>query len=301
MPRRYAILDVFADEPLAGNPLAVVLESEGLDGARMQAIAREFNLSETVFVLPPRNPAHRARLRIFTPAVELPFAGHPTVGTAVLLSRLDLQGEGERDGLVVLEEEVGPVRCGVRLRPNEAGFAEFDTPRRPKEHDGVPARDRLAAAVGLFPTDIGFDNHRPTAFGAGVTFTFLPVRDAEALGRARPIRALWEDTFAQAASRQVFLYTQDEGEDASFRARMFAPALGVDEDPATGSAAAAFPGVLAKFEGLADGRHQVTIAQGREMGRPSRISLELELEGGAVASARVGGRAVVVGEGTLHI
>ncbi len=300
MPRRYATLDVFADRPLAGNPLAVVLDSDGLDGARMQAIAREFNLSETVFVLPPRNPAHRARLRIFTPAVELPFAGHPTVGTAVLLSRLDLQGDGERDGLVVLEEDVGPVRCGVRLRPDEAGFAEFDTPRRPEEHDDVPPRDRLAAAVGLFPTDVGFDNHRPTAFGAGVTFTFLPVRDAEALGRARPIRALWEDTFAQAASRQVFLYTQDE-EDASFRARMFAPALGIDEDPATGSAAAAFPGVLAKFEGLADGRHQVRIAQGREMGRPSLVSLEFELEGGAVASARVGGHAVVVGEGTLDL
>ena len=300
MPRRYFILDVFTDRPLAGNPLAVVLDADGLDAEDMQAISREFNLSETVFVLPPENPMHRARLRIFTPSTELPFAGHPTVGAAVLLARLDLgEGEGERDGLVVLEEGVGAVRCGVRLKPG-MDFAEFDVPRRPEEHPGVPARERLASAVGLVPSDIGFGNHRPTAFDAGVGFVFLPVRDAEALGRARPMRVFWDETFSQAPAAQVFLYTPGE-DDVSFQARMFAPGLGVSEDPATGSAAAAFAGVLAKFEALPDGLHRVVLAQGREMGRPSRIGLELDLEGGAVAACRVGGHAVIVAEGALAI
>jgi trans-2,3-dihydro-3-hydroxyanthranilate isomerase len=301
MPHRYFVLDVFTDTPLTGNPLAVVLDAEGLDGARMQAIAREFNLSETVFVLPAENPMHRAKLRIFTPGVELPFAGHPTVGTAVLLARLDLgEGEEERDGLVTVEEGVGVVRCGVRLKPDAAGFAEFDVPRRPEERDGLPARDRLASAVGLVPSDIGFGNHRPTAFDAGVGFVFLPVRDAEALGRARPMRVFWEDTFGKAPARQVFLYTPGEDE-VSFQARMFAPGFGIDEDPATGSAAAAFAGVLAKFEALPDGPHRVVLAQGLEMGRPSRIRLELDLEGGTVTACRVGGHAVIVAEGTLAL
>jgi len=131
MTRRYKVFDVFTDRPLAGNPLAVVLDSEGLGSVAMQSIAREFNLSETVFVLPPDNSAHTAKVRIFTPARELPFAGHPTVGAAVCLARERFVLPGEHDAVIVLEEAIGPVRCGVRLS-DSGGFAEFDCPKLPE-------------------------------------------------------------------------------------------------------------------------------------------------------------------------
>ena len=187
MGRRYFILDVFTNQALAGNPLAVVLDGEGLSDARMQAIAREFNLSETVFVLPPETPTHSAKLRIFTPAKELPFAGHPTVGTAILLAR-ERFGEIEEDqnAMVVLEEAVGKVRCGVVLKPGAAGFAEFDVPKLARPADPLGDRDVIAAALGLEPSEIGFENHRPTAYEAGVPFAFVPVADLSTLSRAAP-------------------------------------------------------------------------------------------------------------------
>lgn len=302
--RRFVTLDVFTDEALSGNPLAIVLDAEGLDDARMQAIAREFNLSETVFVLPPENPGHRARLRIFTPASELAFAGHPTVGTAIFLASRDWGEGATRDGIVVLEEGVGPVRVGVQLRADAAGFAEFDLPEIPREVGRLPSRGDLASAVGLMANDIGFDNHRPSLFSVGGAFVFLPVRDLEALGRARPVRALWRPVF-DAGRGMAYLYTRAERDAGrnlppAFRARMFAPLLGIEEDPATGSAAGALAGVVARFEPVADGRHEVAIEQGVEMGRPSRISLEVELAAGEVTAARVGGEAVLVSEGVLH-
>jgi len=157
----YHVFDVFTHQRFAGNPLAVVLDADALLPARMQIIAREFNLSETVFVLKPDNPAHSARVRIFTPVTELPFAGHPTVGAAALLALLKSPvPSSNADALIVLEEEVGPVRVGVRLRAGAAPFAEFDAPRLPQESGALPAADRLAAALGLIPAEIGFENHR---------------------------------------------------------------------------------------------------------------------------------------------
>ena len=298
MSRRYAILDVFTDRPLAGNPLAVVLDCEGLDDARMQAIAAEFNLSETVFVLPPERPVHTAAIRIFTPARELPFAGHPTVGTAVLLGlERAASGLGNGEMVLVLEEKAGPIRCGVSLRSDRLGHAIFDLPRLPAEGGAAPDREALAAALTLIPAEIGFENHRPTIFDAGVAFHIVPVRDLATMAKARTNTAVWQSAFGADAA---FLYCRETMESGRhFHARMFAPGFGISEDPATGSAVAALAGVIAKFDQPPGGSHNYLVEQGFEMGRPSLIGLEIDMDGGAVVEGRIAGDAVVVARGTL--
>ena len=197
MTRRYLVYDVFTQQPLAGNPLAVVIDADGLDGAAMLAIAREFNLSETVFVLPADAPAHTARLRIFTPAAELPFAGHPTVGAAIcLVAERFGAAEEERDAVVVLEEGVGPVRCGVKVQ-GRGGFAEFDPPVLPAPAGAPAGKGAAAAALALARADIGFENHVPSVWSAGVPFHVVPVRDRSALARAQPAREAWEPAFGR--------------------------------------------------------------------------------------------------------
>lgn len=299
MPRRYAILDVFTETPLAGNPLAVVLDTDGLDGQRMQAIAAEFNLSETVFVLAPDNPVHSAKVRIFTPARELPFAGHPTVGTAVLLGLQAAGDDGDRhESMMVLEEEVGPVRCGVVVQ-GDRGHAIFDLPQNAAAAGGIGDREAIAAAIGLMPGEIGFENHRPSRFTAGVPYNFVPVRDLEVIARARPDTAEWDEAFPDGGVG-TFLYCREtEGHDNQFHARMFAPQSGITEDPATGSAVAAFAGVIMRFDEPVAGDHRYVIEQGYEMKRPSLIKLELEVDAGVLQAGRIGGDAVVVAEGAL--
>ena len=290
MRRRFHTLDVFTDAPLTGNPLAVVHDAAGLDAARMQAVAREFNLSETVFVLEPRDPVNSARIRIFTPDRELPFAGHPTVGTAVLLAELrapEIVARGEL--ALVIEEEVGPVHCTAR-RGAKGPRASFILPRLPAEVGAPPSDAALAAALSLDPADIGFDRHRPAVLSAGTPFTLVPVASAEAVDRARPDLARWPGDLA------VYLYARDG---AGFHARMFG--LGIAEDPATGSAAAALAGAVMRFDAPPDGDHMVEIRQGVAMGRPSLIGLGLEVEGGALVSATIGGGAVIVSEGTIAL
>ncbi len=291
MQRRFVTLDVFTARPFAGNPLAVVLEARGLDDAAMQAIAREFNLSETVFVLPPERPAHRARLRIFTPAAELPFAGHPTVGTAVLLGSLD---GGNDTRAMVVEEKIGLVACEVK--PAAAGgHASFALPALPAEAGAPPESDALAEALGLSPADIGFDGFVPSVWSAGVPFIFVPLASLDAVRRARPAR------MAALGDTGVYAFSSETVDPAhNLHARMFAPHLGVVEDPATGSAAAAFAGVAARFAGLADGDHSFTIEQGYEMGRPSLISLQMTLLHGRPVAATIGGEAVIVTRGTIE-
>jgi trans-2,3-dihydro-3-hydroxyanthranilate isomerase len=294
--RRYAILDVFTEAPLAGNPLAVVLEAEGLDDAAMQQIAREFNLSETVFVLPPENPAHTARLRIFTPRRELPFAGHPTIGTAVLLASERASQTG--DSVIVLEEGVGPVRCGVMTEPGIAGRAVFDLPRLPEELPIHIDHALAASTLELLATDIGFENHTATCFTAGNPFVFLPVRNRAMLAECQPNRVAFEN--ALGGQHSLFVYARDPvHQHHHFAARMFSYGLGVAEDPATGSAVAAFAGVIMKFDGATDGEHSYVVEQGYDMGRPSEILLELVAAGGALQSARVAGAAVIVARGEL--
>jgi trans-2,3-dihydro-3-hydroxyanthranilate isomerase len=297
----YAVLDVFTTKPLAGNSLAVIPDAAGLDDARMQAIAREFNLSETVFVFPADNPLHSARLRIFTPASELPFAGHPTVGTAVLLGRARMGGAPGRHELVlVLEEKVGPVRCGVWV-DGRAGHAIFDVPRLPEPMGGPLDREAIAAALGLLPAEIGFENHQPCAFTSGVPYSFVPVRELDTIARARVNSSAWSGAFPEPASAAYLYCRQTQQAGHSFHARMFAPGLGISEDAATGSAVAAFAGVLRRFDEPPTGSHRCVIEQGFEMGRPSLITLEVDVDKGDIAAARIGGDAVIVAEGTLHV
>jgi len=296
MRRRYFTLDVFTTKRFAGNPLAVVLESAGLETAVMQAIAREFNLPETVFVYPPGDPKHRARVRIFTPGRELPFAGHPTVGTAVLLAHLD-GGEGARD--IVLSEQVGPVAC--KVRPGRGGgHASFDIPKLPERIGPVPDVARLAAALSLKPGDIGFDGFVPERWAAGNGFSFVPVTGLDAIARARPDMGRWTDALGPNDPPGVFLFCREVAEIGhAFHARMFAPALGIAEDPATGSAVAALAGPLAAAK-PGDGQHAYAIEQGYEMGRPSLLNLTVEIRGGTLSGATVGGDAVLVGEGAIE-
>lgn len=294
-------LDVFTDRRFGGNPLAVVLGADGLNEAAMQEIAREFNLSETVFVLKTENPAHSARVRIFTPAKELPFAGHPTVGTAALLAGLKFPGvKDEQDAIVVLEQTIGTVRVGVRLRPGQSPFAEFDAPRLPKEAGALPPVEKLAAGLGLIPSEVGFENHRPACFAAGNAFAFVPIVSLEALNKARVNNPHWTDAFEEQGLVGAYLYTRQCIHTASaFHARMFAPGVGVPEDPATGSAAVSFAGVVQQFDALPDGMHKRSIEQGYVMGRPSQIALTLTVEGGKLSGVRIGGYAVKVTSGTL--
>jgi trans-2,3-dihydro-3-hydroxyanthranilate isomerase len=295
MRRKFFTLDVFTNKRFAGNPLAVVLEPEGLDTAAMQTIAREFNLSETVFVHPPAAAGHRAALRIFTPGRELPFAGHPTVGTAVLLGHLD-GGEAERE--FILEEKVGPVPC--RVKPaGSSGHATFDIPRLPAEAGQPPDNATLAAALSLSAADIGFEKFVPQRWSAGNPFTIVPVRGLEAIARCRPDMTRFDAAFGGdfAAPFVVCRETADAGN--AFHSRMFAPGAGINEDPATGSAAAAFSGYLAAHGGYQDGDHMIRIEQGYEMGRPSLMELTLRIAG-KLSGASIGGGAVMVMEGTLE-
>jgi trans-2,3-dihydro-3-hydroxyanthranilate isomerase len=298
MRRRFVTLDVFTDRRFAGNPLAVVLDADGLDGAAMQAIAREFNLSETVFVLPPEGAGHRARYRIFTPAAEVAFAGHPTVGTAVLLARLD---GGAPARPMTLEANIGPVSCRAEPRDAGRGRARFDVPKLPEEAGAPPPVETLAAALGIDAGDIGFDGFAPSCWSAGVPLTFVPLKSRAAVARARPDLARFAADLAAGAHRAIFLYSREAVDPGSaFHARMFAPAYGIIEDPATGAAAAAFAAVLTRFAGWADGEHTAVIEQGYEMGRPSRMTLAITIEGGRLAAASVGGDAVVVSEGAIE-
>jgi|SRR6185312_13336747 len=294
MKRRYVTLDVFTDRRFAGNPLAVVLEADGLGTEEMQAVANEFNLPETVFVLPPDEPKHRARCRIFTPKRELPFAGHPTVGTAVLLATLD----GGKTPDFVLEEKVGLIRCRVTAGKG-GGEASFALPVLPTEVTAPPPNATIAAALGLDAADIGAGDLSPSCWSAGNPFLFVPVGSLDAVRRAAPDLAAFRALAPAFPGLFVFSrQTAEKGND--FHARMFAPAMGIIEDPATGSAVAAFAGLLGRFGKYGDGEHRVAIEQGYEMGRPSLMRLGMTIVAGQFTAVTVGGNAVIVAEGAIE-
>ncbi len=300
MARRFQTLDVFTETALTGNPLAVVLDAEGLDDTRMQAVAAEFNLSETVFLFEPRNAINTARVRIFTPKRELPFAGHPTIGAAALIAHWRagdlLAGQDLR---IVLEEAIGDVVCSVRQRKGQALAAYFELPKLPEKLNGnAPSKTELAASLGLEPGDIGFDAHEPSLYSAGAPYLFVPVRSIEAVGRASPGAMAWATSDGPA----TYIYSREVARDGSaYHARMFAPAWGVTEDPATGSAAAAFAGVVQAFDSPGDGEHTLIIEQGFEMGRPSLIVLGLTIEAGVLGAATIGGSVVILSSGSLDL
>ena len=289
-------LDVFTTEAFTGNPLAVVLEADTLDDDRMQKIAAEFNLSETVFVLPPGDKTNTARLRIFTPVRELAFAGHPTVGTAILLA--DLFGIKDE---VKLEEGVGLV--SVKLDKRGGGvFAEFSAAVMPEPWTNVPSDTKIAAALSLTEYQLGSGTHRASVFNPGNhPVLYVPLKDRAALAEAKTSIANWA---ALGAAGAFLAYLYCEGEPATgvdFHARAFAPLSGIAEDPATGSAAAGFPGPLLNYEGPWEGTRSWVIMQGEDMGRASRIELEADAAKGGLTAVRVGGHAVKVSSGELKL
>jgi trans-2,3-dihydro-3-hydroxyanthranilate isomerase len=303
MALTYHVLDVFTERPLGGNPLAVVLEADRLSTSEMQAIAREFNLSETVFVLAATIPAHTAKVRIFTPSRELPFAGHPIVGTAVLLGELRMPiVNGERDAIIALEAEVGSVRVGVRLRSGGAGYAEFDAPKLASEPKPMDEMEEIGAALGLIRGEIGLENHKPMLLTGPTTFAYIPVSNLETIAKVAVTPRHWLKAFSDRGIDGVYVYTrQCVRVQSSFHARMLAPDMGVPEDPATGSAAIGLARMVSQFDDLPDGVHRRTVEQGYEIGRPSAIQLVMNVSGGKLTSVRIGGHAVRVAEGRLML
>ncbi|MEM9330559.1 MAG: PhzF family phenazine biosynthesis protein [Pseudomonadota bacterium] len=298
MKRRFHTLDVFTDQALAGNPLAVVLDSEGLNDEAMQAIASEFNLSETVFVMPPQNASSMAKIRIFTPVHELPFAGHPTVGTAILLSHLNHLEDGSH---LVLEENVGPVVCRIS---DQAGVrtARFGLPKIAKPIDHAFDLAGWASGLGLAPETM--DGTRGELWDGGVPYTMVPVDSMETVASVviemssiRKVEPVFNDI---AANPYVFCKGGvDEGTD--FHARMFAPLFGITEDPATGSAVASMSGWIAKHEMAETEKRTFKIEQGYEMGRPSQIYLDIDKQNGKITDAGISGAAVRISEGEIEV
>lgn len=295
MAYSFFTLDVFTDRLFGGNPLAVVLDADDLSAQTMQAVAREFNLSETVFVIAPSDPSNTARLRIFTPVRELPFAGHPTVGTAVLLGQL-----ANNDAPLILEEGVGPVTVQLKSVEGPAPYAQFQSQVLPFEEPSAPDNDLLAKALGLTPEEIGFGDFTTGFFNAGNKFLFVPVKSRDALKKAVPNTALWPQVLA-GERFGVYVYCASEGDEVDFRGRMFARHASVIEDPATGSAIAAFPGAIHKAQKSVDGAYNWNMAQGEDMGRPSLIRFGANVSNDKIMSVYVGGNAVRVSRGELDI
>jgi trans-2,3-dihydro-3-hydroxyanthranilate isomerase len=292
MYRDYLLLDVFTDRLFGGNQLAVFPDAGDLGAETMQAIARELNLSETVFVLPPAAGGDH-RLRIFTPGMELPFAGHPTIGAAIALAeRIDGSD-------IVFEETAG--RVPVRLtREDGRVFASLTSPRSSERLVSDVAADGIAATLGL-PVE-ALARIAPAAYSAGVPFLFAPVATADALETVTLDLQAWRQHVAgSAAPHVVALWMEDwvTGEDVHMR--MFAPMMGIPEDPATGAAAAALAGLLVDQRRPESGTHRWTVHQGHAMGRPSTIFLEADVEDGRPGAIRVGGTAVTVGRGSLRV
>ncbi|HLZ65828.1 MAG TPA: PhzF family phenazine biosynthesis protein [Aliidongia sp.] len=291
--------DVFTDRPFGGNPLAVFPEADPALPA-MQRLAAELNLSETVFVLPPENPAHTRRLRIFTPAAELPFAGHPTVGTALILAETGRLGPIDRRLDIVFEEGAGPVP--VTIERDAAGRlgATLTSPRVPARLPDPLDPALLARALGLTEAALEPDI-APAVYSAGVAFAILPVRPAH-LSAAAIDLALWRSELAGTSAQHLYPVVLDDwAAGRTARVRMFAPAMGITEDPATGAAAAAFVGFLADRQRPADGATRWTLAQGAELGRPSRIDITADIADGRLVAARVGGTAVLMSRGTFDL
>lgn len=302
---RFLTLDVFTSVPFGGNQLAVFPDARDIPEESLLPITREFNFSETTFCYPPADPAHTRRVRIFTPAGEVPFAGHPTVGTAVVLSAI---GRGAAAGAVagaesrlVLEEGVGAISVTVRQEADGVAFAQFAVARLPEIGPSGPSRGMLAEILGLDAEDILGAPLSPQAISCGLPFLLVPLRSVDAVSRARVRLDKWEVTLKASWAPEIFIFAKDAaGGDSHYRARMFAPGLRVPEDPATGSANACFAGYLAARATARDGTLRWTVDQGIEMGRASRLEIEADKVDGAITAIRVGGHAVIVSEGTLR-
>lgn len=294
----FHIYDVFTGHPYSGNPLAIVEEADALSTSQMQRIARQFNLSETIFVMTPRDPAHAARVRIFFPTAEIPFAGHPTLGCAVHLAR---QSGEERSIHLVLEEEAGLVPVDLVFE-KDGWRGEFSAPILPERSPLDLDVSLLADAIGVAEADVDLSVHAPAAIQGGPTFLFVPLSGLDALRVARPSDPAWSALTSRTGLSAVYIYapTGETGPDAAdFQARLFAPDDGIPEDPATGSATALLSAQLMAGGMVGEGITRFSIRQGVEMGRPSELALTTNVENGALVDVRVGGVAVPVATGKI--
>lgn len=298
-------LDVFTDRTFGGNPLGVFPDAAHLPTDLMQRIALEMHLSETVFLGPPETAEGSARLRIFTPVREVPFAGHPTVGSAIFLAArgAGLDGADANDSLTfVLEENVGPVPVAVRLKDGTPVFAQFTTAVLPEHRPSPHSPEDLARMVGLDAADVCPDGLPVEMVSCGLPYHIIPVRTIDAVRRAVLDMARWTQMIADGWAHHVYLMCpQAEGEGVDVRVRMFAPGSGVPEDPATGSAAASLGGYLSKLDGRSEASLAWTIEQGLELGRPSIIHVEADRAAGDTTAVWVGGSAIFVSRGTMTI
>src|SRR5262249_46915594 len=300
MQRRYVTVDVFTDRAFGGNPLAVVLDAEGLSAAQMQAIATEFNYSETTFVLPPRDKAHDAEVRIFTVRSEIPFAGHPNVGTAFVLASRATSPPAR----LLFGEKAGLVPVAITSANGKITNAELTAPQPLKRLTQVPVA-KAAACLSLSVADITTDRHVPHIISVGLPFLAVEVASREALKRAKPNAEAFTRTLPLDGNDAIYFYTSDvpaAEAPCAVQARMLHPgASGLTEDPATGSATAAAAALFADLENTRDGELKMTVGQGFDMGRPSILLTRVRKQGGKVVSAHVGGSCVFMMEGTLSV
>jgi len=294
--------DVFTQKQFGGNQLAVFPDARAIPESLMQPIAREFNFSETTFVLPPKNPKHTRSVRIFTPGGELQFAGHPTIGTAVVLASIGEIRLNGKETPIVLEEGVGPVPVTIKSENGKPGFTQLSVAKLPEFGPPPPSPKELARMVGLDPSDVLTGEFSAEAASCGTPFLFVPLKNRKALARASARADDFVAVLKGYWTENVFYFcNQPELPGSQYRARMFAPGIGVGEDPATGSAAVAFGGYLAKRDKRTDGTLRWVIEQGFEMGRPSILEVEVDKQAGKVTAARVGGHAVMVSKGEFSI
>ena len=300
MRARFYTLDVFTDRTFGGNPLAVFPDATKIPDSALQSIALELNLSETVFVFPPTDPAHTRRVRIFTPVYEMPFAGHPTVGCAFALAALGeipLAGEAR----IVLEEGVGPVPVLIRGQFKAPSFAQLSVAKLPEVGPPPPGRTHLAEMLSIDPSDILGGMAAPQAISCGFPFLIVPLRDLDAVRRARVRMDQWDSALKSYWAPDVMVFARDAEREGVLRARVFVPGQGIIEDPATGSAVAALGGYLGAREGVASGNFSYLVEQGFEIKRPSILELEVDKKGGEITAVRVGGAAVMVSEGMMDV
>jgi trans-2,3-dihydro-3-hydroxyanthranilate isomerase len=297
MKYRYYTCDVFTSTRFGGNQLAVLPDAQGLSTREMQQIAREFNFAESTFVLPPEQ-GHTRRVRIFTPTTEVPFAGHPNVGTAFVLATVGEFGPIGTPMTVTFEEKAGPVPITIRQREGTL-WCELSAPERLTLGKAV-SPESLASAVSLAPDEVVTTPHPPQVASVGLPFLMAELRDRAALERARVDMPRLEDLLAQGVTPDVHLYVRSSDE-FDLRARMFAPFDGVPEDAATGSANCALAGLLSHYDATRDGTNSWRIAQGVEMGRPSLLEASADKRDGVVVATRVGGASVLVSEGFIEV
>jgi trans-2,3-dihydro-3-hydroxyanthranilate isomerase len=297
----FVTVDVFTDRQFGGNPLAVVIDAGGLSPRQMQAIAAEFNLAETTFVLPPQDAAHIAQVRIFTPRAEMPFAGHPNVGTAFALAR-----EGKSYGRpvsgdkLIFEEKAGLVPITLLKDGAIVSGAQLASPQALSVTDEIPV-DLVARACSLSADDVLTTHHRPCIASCGAPFIIAELRSRDALARASGRTEVFVQETSKYPATSILIYTQVDEGDIDVRARMFAPHRGIPEDPATGSANVALIGLLAKLRPEPNLHLTKSIAQGVEMGRPSLLMAEADKKDGTGTATYIGGRCVPVMSGTIDL